>query len=503
MVRNVLWGAGGVVFVLAVAWPTLALVARCVADGQPPVDGFIITPRQWTLLVKSAALAVAAAAAAVAISIPGAYVIGSLGSGGGRPHRPALAALLVAGLLFPPMVYVFGWQRLLPKGVPDEVQCVGIWALWAYPIPALLLGAGWSRLGRAAYHAALLDMAPAAAFCRVAVPMLAPYGLAALLILFVIFLGEYSVPHACSVLVYATELLGWSDQSPRVIDALWPSLPLVGLILAAALAAAWAWGRRAPERAADAADVPKGTAPVLTVLAALGCIASPVIPLVVLGVRLESPGVMAEALRTYGTELLQSLAVAGLSGILVAGMGVCVVARPRLRRPAVIWALAFGALPGALVGEAVLAAYQRIPMLYENWPLVVLGYTARFAWIGVLAMWLASRAGGEDLAAQARTDGADEVGVAWRIHAAASWPILLFGACLAAAMALAELPASTLVRVPSVGLIAHVLVEKFHRFEEGMLIALSLWLAAAALPAAVLLAVIFHRQHPDFLRRNA
>ncbi len=152
------------------------------------------------------------------------------------------------------------------------------------------------------------------------------------------------------------------------------------------------------------------------------------------------------------------------------------------------------ALPGALVGAAILSAYRSVPIIYDYWPVVVVGYVARFGWIGVLAMGLARRAVPEELVWQARTDGADETTVSVRIHAALCWPTLLFGACLAAALSLSELPTSYLLRVPSLGLIAHVLTDKFHRFEDGMLISLSLWLMLSAVPGVVLLGLVLRRQ---------
>ena len=71
---------------------------------------------------------------------------------------------------------------------------------------------------------------------------------------------------------------------------------------------------------------------------------------------------------------------------------------------------------------------------------------------------------------------------------------LLGGACLVAALSLADITAISLVRVPSVGTISLTLIEKMHRFEEGMLVALSLWLASAALPPAALMALALRRR---------
>ncbi len=57
---------------------------------------------------------------------------------------------------------------------------------------------------------------------------------------------------------------------------------------------------------------------------------------------------------------------------------------------------------------------------------------------------------------------------------------------VAASMAMADLAVVTLVEVPSLRMVATILVEKFHRFETGMLVSLSLWMAAAVAPGAIL-----------------
>jgi iron(III) transport system permease protein len=404
-------------------------------------------------------------------------------------------ALLAAPLLFPPMVYVFGWQRILPPAFPGVVACVGVWALWAYPIPALLLGAGWARRGRGIYEAAVLDTSPIRAVVSVVLPVSARTIAAAATVLWVLFLGEYSVPHACGLSVYATELLGWAEDSAHAIDPFWLSLPLAGLMLVVVVvlggAARWRGGRAVTD---DDGAGERRPSRGLTVLAAANFVVAALVPIAALAVKLLSLDAMCRTFQTYRVELAQSLAVTGLSGLLAVLMGIGLTMRHVPRRGVALWVLGFAVLPGALVGEAVLAAYRAVPLVYDYWPLVVVGYVARFGWIGLLTAWLAVRGMPADCVGQARTDGADEAQIAVHVAAAHCWPTLLFGACLTAAFALVELPTSSLVRVPSVGLIAQILLEKFHRAEDGMLMALSLWLVLAAVPAALLLAVVLRRR---------
>ena len=293
---------------------------RCILERAAPRDGFVVTQRQWLLLLKTAALAGAATVTALLVAVPGACVVARTGGGSGRALR---GTLLAAPLLFPPMVYVFGWQRILPPAFPGVVACVGVWALWAYPIPALLLGARWARWGRGIYDAALLDTSPVRAVISVVLPVSARTVAAAATVLWVLFLGEYSVPHACGLSVYATELLGWAEDSAHAIDPFWLSLPLAGLMLAVVVvlggAARWRGGSKVTDDDGAGGRRPSRR---LTVLAATNFVVAALVPIAALAVKLLSLAAMCRTFQTYRVELAQSLTVAGLSGLLAVLMGV-------------------------------------------------------------------------------------------------------------------------------------------------------------------------------------
>ena len=151
---SVLIAAGCAVFLLAYVWPTIALALGSLAQGQSPDGGFTFSWRQWGLLGRSSLLSAVAAVVCLFLSFPGVYWFGQ-----GRPtsQKPLAAASLLVVLLCPPMVFAFGWERLLPHDFDPYLRCVTVWALWAWPIPAWVIGAGWSRGGRAVFEAALLS----------------------------------------------------------------------------------------------------------------------------------------------------------------------------------------------------------------------------------------------------------------------------------------------------------------------------------------------------------
>jgi len=483
--------AGWAVFVLAFVWPTIAPAMVSVTQGHSPDGGFTFSWRQWGLLWRSGSLSAFATIVCLILSLPGAYWIGQ---GRRTAQQPLVAASFLAVMLCPPMVFAFGWERLLPRDFDPNFRCVSVWALWAWPIPAWVIGAGWSRGGRAVFEAALLSTSHVRAFIHVALPSLIPHIALSALILFVVFFGDYGVPHACGLIVYTTELLGWATSSSRLIDVGWPAIPPTAVTLLVLIVVFRLWRRCAREEVGDATLLDRPSW-LLQLLVFAILVVSWLLPMGTLVVKLASTSVMVEALRTYGGDLTCSLGIAIVSGIVAVGMGVGIAAL-RLPTVPVIWSVVFGALPGALIGESLVAAYNRplFGWLYDHWTIITLGYVARFGWIGMAIGMLVIPGRKDDLSAQARTDGATEADLTAHLFIPMNWAILCGGVAVIAALSVADVATSSLVRVPSFNPIAHVLIEKFHRFEDGMLISLSLCLVSIAIPPALLLAWALRRR---------
>ena len=484
LLRVVCWG----LFLAAIGWPTLALLGRCVWQGEPPQGGFEFSTRQLGLLWRSVWLSSSATVLCLIFAIPSAYVLGSARR---FSQRPVILGALMLLLLTPPMVCAFGWERLLPASFDAHARCITLWALWLWPIPALVIGMGWSRSARGVFEAATLATSGWRAFICVALPSLSRYIAVSATIVFLLCLRDYGVPHSCGLLVFPTELLGWAQDSTNTIDAVWPSLPVVVMtvaLLSVALRPGWFSTQDAP----DAGVSPSRPPGYWVRLMAIACFSgSWLIPVGALTIKLASLAAMAEAVQTYGRDLGWSLLLGAGAGIVTAVAGLAIMAESRFRGVMLFWALAFGALPGALVGESLVAAYNfpATAWLYDHWPVVALSYVARFAWVGMAAGYLVMRTTSPLLEDQAGTDGAGSSERLAGIYFPLGVPVLLCASAIVMALSLGETEASAMVRVPSFSPISHVLIEKFHRFEYGMLVSLSLWLVAAAIVPAGLLAV--------------
>ncbi|MCH8252260.1 MAG: hypothetical protein IID36_07395 [Planctomycetes bacterium] len=485
---------GVAIFAAAIAWPMIALIGRVITDGRAPADGLTALTSHLPLHLYTLGLAVSATVLCMILALPAAIAVGQTGR---IARRPWVAILLTAPLLCPPVVYAFGWERILPIGMSPWLRCVVVWALWAWPIPALLVGGAWVRTGRAAYEAAVLVTAPTKAFIFVVLPVLAPHVALSGLILLVIFLHEYCVPHACGMVVSATAILGWASDSRYVIDAIAPALPTLFAIVAGLALVGVIWRRSAQAENAAACAINKPAAARGVFAIAIGCfVVSFVVPIGGLLTKLSGFSKIIVGLERYGVDILSSLGVALFAAAMTIALGVGVVLCGRLATLALAATLVVGALPGAVVGVALIAGYNYgfLTAVYDHWPIVAISHVARYGWVGLIAVMLAARTTNSELTAQAETDGAGRLSVLAFVQFGLNWPTLLCGFGFVVVLSLAEVSASTLVRVPDFNPIAQVIFEKFHRFEDDMLVTLSLCLIAATIPAAGVLAWAFRHR---------
>ncbi|MEK6676156.1 MAG: ABC transporter permease subunit [Planctomycetota bacterium] len=487
-----LFGAGLLIFVAAVAWPTSALFISAFVLPNGESTELIPSGRQGLLLFRSLWMAAAAAVTTLLFSIPAAAMIGICRSG----KTPILlAAVMMTLLVCPPMVYVFGWQRILPASTNPSLQCILIWSLWAWPIPAMLVGLSWVRSVHPAFEAALLETSSVSAWRRVALPALRKPLFASVLVLFVLFVGDYGTPHACGLVVWATELLALSSVASEPIQVLIPALPvsILCLICTALLVVLCHKGTLGTELAATTGRTTTSHAHLLITIAI--CAVSWVIPLIGLVSHLRGAPEFVATWRTYWPDILATLGTAGLAAILstLVGMAACLFRRGRLI--VVGWMVLFAAVPASLVGVAMIYGYNHsaTTWVYDSVAIVVLAYVAKFGWISVVAARVAMSRIDPGILEQASLDGASKSATLRHIVQPAIWPTLVCGAWVFITLAISDVAATSLVRVPSFTPIAHILIEKFHRLEDQMLISLSLTLMTIAVIPALFLCLAIRR----------
>lgn len=226
------------------------------------------------------------------------------------------------------------------------------------------------------------------------------------------------------------------------------------------------------------------------------------LPIGILVWKFKAWQLVPEAVATYPSELAASLGIAAISGIITLVSGISLASVPSVRRWLLPLLLLFGLLPGALIGESVLVAYSHVRIIYHHWPLLAIGCVARYGWVGIFVAWLAASSTEADLVDQARSDGASESAIIMQIRYLPNLALLLCGSAIVASLSLADAALGTMLTVPGIGPISAILLQKFHQLEDGMLVALSLWLIIASLPALILVWVALRLQQTRLLVRR-
>jgi len=501
------------VTLFAILWvlPGMVLVGDVISDGPPaPVAGAVVgagaegvpgvvSATAARLLGMSVWMAATATALALMVSVPAAAVWAS--AAGGRWAAPAVAAAMALVCVTSPMVYSFGWQRMLDArgvgGAGGVAACTLIWAAWLWPIPAMMLGAAWRRHGRAAFEAALLDASPVRAFIHVGIGTLARPLVAAALILFTLTVGNYVVPHAWGVRVYATELLLWTTETTHPSQTVRHALPLIVVVAMVALGG-WHVMRRSRQDSAEwSAATSRPASRGWLVAAASIFVASFALPIGGLVWRIGSWTVWREAWQVHRGDFLGSVAICLAAGLLAVVAACTSAIVRRAWRVGLVVALLYGIVPAALVGAAVYGVYVDLetwlpggrlrlrPWNDVAW-MTAAGLAARYGWIAFLAVGAAAMLRDRELDEQAAVDGASWPRTLWQVRLAGQWPALACAMLAIAALSVSDVATATLVQVSSVRMISLLLVEAMHRFEDGLLISISLWLLLAALPGCLL-----------------
>lgn len=466
------------ILLLALVIPAIAVVIRCIEERFVPTGGFSWGSRQWVLLGRSALLAAGSAALCLVLAVPGAILVA-------RRRRGITIFLFAASLaqmLCTPMVYAFGWERILPVHFNAYLRSMLISSLWAWPGPAAMMGLAYRRRGAAVFDLTRLETSKSRALLLGVIPLLGGTIAACFLVLFAVFLADPTIPHACALVVFSTELQGWATSSPRVVDTLWPAMMLM-LPLMAILFCAYKLLRsdHLPEfPTTPPASTRNAKATIfVALLLAIGW----VFPTGALFIKHGSWRSFSKTLQMYGQDIAWSFFCAIVAAVAVIFCAIAQAGRIRASRKFFWLAIAIGLMPGTVVGIGLVAAYNRIftAWIYDYWTVVSLAYVSRFAWVGAWVGLALHNLFRSVVCSQARLDGADQLGITRHLVLTLMGPMLVIAGGVVIVLSLGEMSAAELVRVPGFQTISSLLVEKFHRFEDEILVALSIIPALGAL----------------------
>jgi iron(III) transport system permease protein len=465
------------------------LAVRALDGGPSAFLAVVARPRTFELLVRSAGLAAAVTAACLVIGVLAAWLVVRSDLPGRRPA----AVLLALPLAVPSYVAAFAWVAQAP-------QLAGFWGAFGVltavsypyvllPVAAALRGAdgGLEEVARS------LGRGPVRVLLGVTLRGVWPAAAAGGLLVALYVLSDFG---AVSLLRYDTFTLGIYTSYRGTFDRT-PAAVLGCVLVALAALVTWAESRargRAVQRVGRGAARPPA-------VVRLGRVRAPAVAFVgaVLAVALGVPaaslahwtvvgasrGVDVPDLAAAAAVTLQVAALgAVLTTVLAVPVGV-LAARHRGRAAAVLENAAYAghALPGITVGLAlVFVGVRLVPGIYQQLPLLLLGYAVLFLPLAVGAVRSAVAAAPPGLEEAARSLGTGRAAALARVTLPLATPGLVAGAALVFLTIAKELPATLMLRPTEVDTLA---VRLWSHTGAGQFAAAAPYAVALVLLAAV------------------
>ena len=495
----------GVCCALPVAWGVGALVVD--GWGVGSLGGVEFQAR---LLGRTIGYNALVAVIAVGLGLPVAAVIGR-----GRGVVTAIVVCaLPAALLLPSIVYAYGWMQVLrvtgmypgPGSWGDVLRCVWTLGTWLWPIPAAIVGLAWRRMDSDLQQQALLD----GGYWRVVGRQLAGPVAAALAVTLVLAMQEYAVYEPTGISVVATEvrtvfetgspglatgsiaavqsgMVAPGEQRRNAAAALVTAGPLLLIMAGLALGVRWVVGRTETGERVEAGPVPVAIAAgwAAKVLAILVIGVTLVLPLVAMVTSIKRPFDAERIVRTFGSPAGGTLAVAGVAGVIAAGLVVCGIVRRVSRGPLVLGVATF-LVGGQLLAIALVRIYNQprssptwwaAHWVYNGPGIVVMAYLARFGW---LAVWASRGTWGprwREVREMAAIDGAGPGDTARRVVWPLAWPVVAAAGILVVLLSMTEVAATVILNPVSPKMFVGELMTWVHTLRNDDMLEGSLLLA--------------------------
>jgi len=382
--------------VLGGQWLVSALTGDGAALAQVLPGG-----RSLGLLWNSLTLATAVALLSTAIGTGLALWL----SGEGRIQR-LVGAIYLIPLLMPPYVHALEWMAVagrrqfldslfssLPLRGSVSFSAYGFWpaalvlTLSLFPIVTLLVRRGLEAIQPELLEAGWLVDTSWRIGYRIVIPLVLPSVIAGAGLVFVLSFVEYGVPSLLQYNVYIMETYASFSLYFNPVRAFGATLPLMA-VATLILVLSQAPLRNSPLRPQPGPRTfpAVGQWPALARAFLVLCLSvwtlAVAVPVIVLVARLGSVSVLARAVSTASDELVRTLVVAAVTG-LVATMVAVPLASALMQRMTRAWWLALAlplAIPAPLTGIALIHIWNR-PILdwgYGTLLILVLAHLARF-----------------------------------------------------------------------------------------------------------------------------
>jgi iron(III) transport system permease protein len=328
------------------------------------------------------------------------------------PLRRAFTIALTLPLLVPPYVVAVGWfnvlgsrgwiGRLLSPQATESLSsilfslygCIGTLSTVFMPVPMLLTIAYLSTVNPRLEHAGLLVSRWPNVLWRITLPLIRPAVLFAAIVVFLLALGDVSVPSFLRYPVYPLEILtqfaAFYDFSAATVAAI-PLLSVTAAILVLEMlflhTPVLALGATDPGRRGAGIALGVWRFPLFG-LVLVWTLVTVALPIAVLIIQAASPHAFAEAYARASDSVLRSVlfGAVGASLLTLLGFFCGYLVHHRVLpwwRSVDALALFLFTLPGTVIGIGLISLWNRpaTNVIYATPAMIVLGYLAQYAFI--------------------------------------------------------------------------------------------------------------------------
>jgi len=401
--QTLVLAAAGAIVLLASALPLARLLAEIPGAGAAAL-GVLATSRLWGLLARSLVLAGAVTAFAVAIGAP----LGLLVARTDLPGRRALWMLHAFPMFLPPFLLTLGWfqlvgrEGLLGRDVTarllfSEVGLVVVLALTFSPVVTSLVALSLLGMDASLEEAARLAARPWHVATRILLPAASPALALGAIVIFALSVSELGVPMFLRVDVFPAAIfarLGGIQYAPG--EAIVLALPLIPVALGLLfLERRWVGAGSfavAGLRGMSRTPIPLGRWRPALASAGWSVALGGALPLGALALRAVRGAGFATLPQWIGQAPWTSLGTAAVAATVIAAVGLVLghAAARHLRGASMLDALAVLAFvtPASVLGIGIIAVWNRpaTRALYGSVAILIIGYTARYAVVGIRAV---------------------------------------------------------------------------------------------------------------------
>ena len=317
------------------------------------------------------------------------------------PGRRAFWTVTAIPAIVPPYVWAVAWIELdgianFTPSIFSPGGAIVVSTLGLYPVVAAAMAIGLRSLDAHLVEAATLNSSPTRTLARVVLPLVSPSIATGALIVFLFALTGFAVPSLLRVEVLPVEVFARYSAFHDIRGGMLASLPLI--LLAAAALLAWyfaVWHGRELFRGASSSPVSIAANRSLRYAATAWCLGLTFIAVIAPLVRLAWSSLplssYAEAWSTAREELWTSASAGAVSALCIVFVGFTAACAIRTR-PVCIGLLLAMLLPfvasAPALGIGMIQFWNHDGLrgwIYDGPGIIVIAWTARFLFVGMLA----------------------------------------------------------------------------------------------------------------------